>query len=423
MVGMSRSHVIYRDRKRTKPNVIFFLNFFIWGVLFSIYPSYLLYNSSLFRMIPVPYGIITHSARRLKYASRLRPLLVPKSLHTKSAPRVKTQTRNLRVYTGYAIALGLVSLNIYWIIYPSDRTKPTTLDERRFQPFAIISKELVSPTSFIFTLRPSSEPPSDPYAHLWAQGVWSVEFKQPQLQIARSYTPLPPTDFCVPGDLRFLIRREHNGEVSRYLDRLRIGAIVEIRGPRLEYEIPQNVSDVLFLAGGTGIAPALQVISTLLYARLGNRRVHEMPNIHILWANRRREDCIGGRRAVKNSWRNWWNSTSSTITDGLPNRIVQELQELEKKYEGKVRVDYMVDEEGSSIGKIDILKITGGSPKSDSADDAAPPGTKLLFISGPEGFIEFCAGPRELENGKLVQGRLGGILGGLKIDGWMVVKL
>lgn len=208
--------------------------------------------------------------------------------------------------------------------------------------------------------------------------------------------------------------------MSGYLDRLRIGAIVDIRGPRVEFEIPGGVEEVSFLAGGTGIAPAMQVVCSLLEER---KVEGEAPRIRILWANRRREDCAGAPRAEKKrGWSLWPSETVAGQTE-VPNRIVKELQELERRYDGRVKVEYMVDEEGRFIGKADILKITGGSSNSDSRTNFARPGKRLLFISGPEGFVEFYAGPREVENGKLGQGRVGGVLGALKLDDWTVVKL
>jgi cytochrome-b5 reductase len=314
-----------------------------------------------------------------------------------------------------------VSLSIVWAFYPSQTTEQRTLDERKFQPFAIISKEPVSSTSSIYTLQPGFEPKSDPYAELWARGVWSVEFKQPQLQIARSYTPLPPKQDTAPGNLRFLIRREHKGEVSNYLDRLRVGAIIDVRGPRIEYEIPENVSEVVFLAGGTGIAPALQVLHTVLKQRSREGEARKKPRIHILWANRRREDCVDGSKPASRGWWRW--SQPVTTTDQPPNKIVLELQDLKKAYEGKIKIDYMVDEEGTFIDKAKISKATSGSRSSNNGTESVRSGTKLLLLSGPDGFVNYFAGPKEWRDGREEQGKLGGVLAGLQLNDWRVVKL
>jgi hypothetical protein len=133
-------------------------------------------------------------------------------------------------------------------------------DPPRFTAFTITQREVVSPTSILVVIRRSLPPnsiPSDPYGESWRRGPWSVEIKQPQLQIARSYTPLPPSEDDQPGDLRFLIRREQKGEMSGYLWGLKEGDTMWLRGPKQEYELGEEISDVVFVAGGTGIAPAL----------------------------------------------------------------------------------------------------------------------------------------------------------------------
>lgn len=149
----------------------------------------------------------------------------------------------------------------------------------------------------------------------WARGVWSVEVKQPELMVSRRYTPLPCLERIVlpelgagmlkessmlvegegqgedggekGGELRLLIKFEPEGEVSRWLFGLPVGSTVWFRGPRWEWEYPwygqaskpdesegrgetivkggkvqeeEGVDRaIIFLAGGTGVAPALQV--------------------------------------------------------------------------------------------------------------------------------------------------------------------
>lgn len=292
--------------------------------------------------------------------------------------------------------------------------KALIFDSPKFTPFSIVSKEDVSPTSFIVTLRPRSlvDNPklakSDPYEKEWGTGPWSVEFKQPQLQIARSYTPLPPRENDTTGDLRFLIRREANGEMSRYLARLAVGEQVELRGPHSELELPNEVTDVVFLAGGTGIAPALQVAHTLLQVR---KPSENLPNIHIIWANRRREDCIGGA-----------DLHGAANTDRSEGTIVQELREFQERYPDNVRVDYLVDEEGKFLDQKTISRVTKREPEVKHQAVSTTIGSKLMFVSGPEGFVNFLAGPKKYWDGKEVQGELGGLIGKMGIRDWKVWK-
>ncbi|TVY16967.1 NADH-cytochrome b5 reductase 1, partial [Lachnellula arida] len=311
--------------------------------------------------------------------------------------------------------------------------KPTKIFEPpRFTPFAVIGREYVSATSMVLTVRPRAGSverecgDQDPYAEAWERGPWSVEAKQPELQIARAYTPLPPLDGNGKRDLRFLIRREERGEVSRYLHGLPLGAQVELRGPKTEAELPAAVSDVVFLAGGTGIAPALQVVYTLLERRKGG----EMLRIRVVWANRKREDCIGGASAHHPPPRTGnGNGNGTANTTPGPGYIVRELQNLQRKYPQNLQVQYVVDEEGTALDQKRIAPLLN-IPQSDARTVKYSPVTtridsKLLFVSGPDGFVDYLAGPKKWEGGKEGQGELGGrfkTYGGTGLEGVEAVK-
>ncbi|KAM3073378.1 mitochondrial peripheral inner membrane protein [Clarireedia jacksonii] len=298
--------------------------------------------------------------------------------------------------------IAIIALTLYLASSdsPSDK-KNQVFDAPRFKPFVIVSREDVSSTN------------SDPYAEYWRKGLWSVEFKQPFLQIARSYTPLPPTENSANGDLRFLIRKEPTGEMSNYLFGLPANGEVEVRGPHSEFDMPQNVQNVVFLAGGTGIAPALQVVHTLFEARKAETA---KPRIQIIWANRRREECLGAGAFAADRY-----STGRTTQDmGV---MVRHLQELQQKYPDNLLVDYVVDEDGTFIDKKMISRTIKSLPASQDDDSPAGPQSKLLFVSGPEGFINYFAGPKKWCNGRQISGELGGIIGRMGISDWCVFKL
>jgi cytochrome-b5 reductase len=293
--------------------------------------------------------------------------------------------------------LGIGYATTAYTLPPSPSGNHPVFSRPRFTPFTIIDREDVSPTGFILTVRPrkSTPPTSDPYADSWAQGTWSVEFKQPQLQIARSYTPLPPRPDLPPPDLRFLIRRETGGEVSNYLANLPPQATVELRGAHPGVDLPRGITDVVFLAGGTGIAPAMQVAHTLLENRTGGER----PSIHILWANRKRDDCV---------------------ERGAAGTVVRELQEMQQRFPENLRVEYLVDEEGTFLDQKRISVVTQRA-RGGSAGAGVDP--KLLFVSGPEGFVNFLAGPKRWEDGEEKQGNVGGVIKRMGLKGWKVWKL
>jgi ferredoxin-NADP reductase len=301
---------------------------------------------------------------------------------------------------------------------------PTT---NEFVKYTLARKEVLSSTCTIFSLRPATKsriPATVPDAE-WS--INSVELKQPQLQIVRSYTCLPPSADQPDDELRFLIRREQRGEVSNYVHRLPIGAEVEIRGPHAEYVIPENIESAVFLAGGTGIATALQAADVL----------DGEAKLHILWASRRREDCIGGLNdtvADTSRWTPWFKSKESarsqvTETDSQPaekSAVVAQLEALKRSFassekkQSRLTVDYFVDEENAFIDPARVKSIIADQTSAAQEPDA---GRKTIFVSGPAGFIGHWAGPKQWHQGQEIQGPLGGILSTFQLAGWEVVKL
>lgn len=241
-----------------------------------------------------------------------------------------------------------------------------------------------------------------------------------------------PAEPGQPSDeLRFLIKREKGGEVSSYLHRLEAGAEVEVRGPNAEYILPtaERVGKVVFLAGGTGIAPALQVAKLV---------AADEADVHILWANRHREDCEGGESdtlsAAGGSWSGMfsgWFSPFGTpgkdakVQDAAAEKrpkseIVRRLEALKRDGQGRVAIDYFVDEEERFIKPIEATTLVR-APFSLEGEKAG--GKNLLFVSGPEGFVNAWAGPKEWRDGRELQGPLGGVLAKLDLKDWEIVKL
>jgi hypothetical protein len=295
-----------------------------------------------------------------------------------------------------------------------------------FVRYTLAKKEDTSSTCSVFTLRPATASIIQTEGPGLENAIKSVQFKQPQLQIARNYTLLPSTNENT-GELGFLIRKELKGEVSGYLHRLPLGSELELRGPIVDYILPQDVDRVLFLAGGTGIAPALQVAEQL---------AGRVP-VHIMWANRRREDCKGGwsDSAQPSSWSaslrgffasRWSAAEPATKHDASgqeQNLVVARLDRMKEKSISPdpaaihpLQVDYFVDDESSFIRSKDVQRLLQSSDQQSS-------GKKLLLVSGPEGFINHWAGPKQWQNGREVQGPLGGTVSSLDLSGWHVVKL
>lgn len=324
-------------------------------------------------------------------------------------------------------AVGL-PLGYYFSDYLPLRKGNSLSDPSEFVKYTLIGKENVSSTCAIFRLKPSTGTAVDLDDPNLERAITSVEFKQPQLQIARSYTCLPQADGQHEDELRFLIRREQKGEVSNFLHRLPEGAELETRGLHPEFVLPENVNSVAFLVGGTGIAPAAQAADML----------SSEADVHILWASRRREDCIGGYNDTQPEGRsvgwNFWGASKAAKRgekgEDLPNAekgaLVALLENLKKRSAGadgrtrRLTVDYFVDEEGSFIRPEDVKRMLYQLSRSQKDTDS---GRNILFVSGPEGFLRYWAGAKQWSNGREVQGPLRGVLSTLDLSGWDVVKL
>lgn len=161
--------------------------------------------------------------------------------------------------------------------------------------------------------------------------------------------------------------------MSRYLYSLNEGDIVEIRGPEVEYIYPSwENKKIVFFAGGTGIAPALQIAGSLL---LQGKSEHGR-EAEILWAVRHKGETLGPMK--------------------------EEIDRLVSKAESagsKLTVRKFVDSEGGiKVRDIETAITTKGKANS------------RIFVSGPEGFIAWIAGPKDLRGGREEQGVLGGML-------------
>ncbi|KAJ5449599.1 uncharacterized protein N7458_006048 [Penicillium daleae] len=387
-------------------------------------------------------GLRSTATRFPRYASTSSTTSTSSS-SSSSPPSSTTTTPSSTSPKTRWLALTLVSLAAAGAgAYIRSQTPDSaTLNKETFTKYSLVSRDPVSATSSLFTLRPHyhSDSNYDVYEEAWRTGVWSVMFKQPQLQIGRDYTPLPTTaataltvDEENEGYLRFFIRKDPFGEVSRYLHSLDVGADIELRGPQIECEIPVGTKEILFIAGGTGIAPALQAG----YSLLNRTSEGDRPRIHIIWASRLRADCVGGvSDTVKaldapssRSWFSGWfgssNSVSQKETVSTVSReqgqslIVRELEALKSQYPGQITVDYYLDEDNRFIGKNDLAEFIKPSKEVEGQQKH-----KLILVSGPEGFISYMAGPKVWAQGTELQGPLKGIIKELDPKDWAVWKL
>ena len=342
-----------------------------------------------------------------KHLHAFRAYTVAKSRERSSLKRRSIYISVLAILTlssGAGIAYRYHDLAIDGTIFQRSQS----LNPSSFTAFTLTGKDYISAQNAIFTFAGpmSGQVRKDDQA--LNNRVLSVEIKQPQLQISRAYSPLPSmitdencSSFSLAEDSRiqFLIKKEQKGEVSRYLHKLPIGSQVEIRGPKIEYSLPEDPLEVIFIAGGTGIAPALQVAKIL----------HNKPfaKMHILWANKKEEELTG--------------SDAIFVRNDQKHPVVARLENLKDQFRERAKtlsVEYYVDEKNQYISSNDVKRYTVSK-----SNKSRTGGIRLILVSGPDGFVERWAGPKVWKNGQETQGQLGGLLGQINLKEWHVWKL
>ncbi|KHO00352.1 FMI1 protein [Metarhizium album ARSEF 1941] len=366
--------------------------------------------------------------------------------------------REARVLASTLIGIGLIGTASYYVLAP---TSHKSLNRDTFIPYTITSRQPISPTSVVFTVSPHGSDPSLPYllpnSKTSKYPLWSVEFKQPEVQIARHYTPLPPTDGenTEDGSLSFYLRAVGGGEMSNYLNKLSVGQDVYLRGPHAGFDVLQRLGEqknVVFLAGGTGVVPGMQVATAVLERGTAS-------SVKLLWAVRRREElqrCCGQSSATP-----WWKFFSAAAPIELsaeveqPSAMGKRLAQMKAKYGERLSIRVAVDEERVKFTEKDMEDaLAAGGPTLSSpgcqlhdqrlhvqasefeelsaechcaaGNDS---GKNLLMVSGPAGFVAHYAGDKAWLGGVLTQGAVGGVAGMLQrrnptlANDWLVLKL
>lgn len=360
---------------------------------------------STYHTTPIPrykgqeFSVPCHSTR-LGGTTRGFASTTPKrtKARAKSEERKPRRGRPLTILAITILGAALLSASTD-VSNPLGRKPKGVLNGETFVPFKVVLTECTSPSTFILTVAAPAPERADNAAAIrdaWAHGLWSVEVKQPQLQIARNYTPLPPAQTgAAPaaggggggGDggggaaeaehLRFLVRRYDGGEMSTYLSRLRPGDDIWLRGPHLGFDVAARLGPaggrVVFLAGGTGVAPALQVARTALLCAPPSQAGGKL-SVEIIWASRSRADCpgcprlLGRRDGVKGG--GIWDRLASVAggpaapaggqdPEAPEHPVVQELRELQVAYRGRgheLEFGCVADDEAGVISGADVTR-------------------------------------------------------------------
>ena len=151
--------------------------------------------------------------------------------------------------------------------------------------------------------------------------------------------------------LSLLVKQYSDGEVSRYLHSRSLGADIELCGPKIESSAAEAVKDNghwVFLAGGTGITPAIQFAQAKSTA-----------SIDIFYSSR--------------------DPSESSYLAGLV------------KTHKSIRIHNFHDSEGEMITERDIPRL---------------PQPAIAVVSGPDGYVDYIAGRRNRDTKRRENGIL-----------------
>jgi len=104
-------------------------------------------------------------------------------------------------------------------------------------------------------------------------------------EVYRPYTPTSSDDDL--GHFDLIVKVYPQGKMSQYLDHLKVGESIDVKGPKGEFKYKPNMKRSFgMLAGGTGITPMLQVIQAIL------KNPADKTHISLIFANVAEEDIL-----------------------------------------------------------------------------------------------------------------------------------
>lgn len=96
--------------------------------------------------------------------------------------------------------------------------------------------------------------------------------KVPGREVSRAYSP--STRPAENPSLEFLIRLQPNGAMSGYLaEEVCEGDVLSLEGPFGEFKWNKTKNPIIFVAGGTGLAPVLSMLNTISVERRHRERI------------------------------------------------------------------------------------------------------------------------------------------------------
>ena len=216
--------------------------------------------------------------------------------------------------------------------------------------------------------------------------------------LSKSYSPVSHPNQNGYFDLvvKAYAYREGGG-VGKYLCDMEVGSSItgKLKGERMMHGSPQVIGrgwkHIGLVAGGTGIAPLLQIARIVLESSTAE----EKPSVHLLFVNHTSKDILGK----------------------------EEIEELAREHPDHFFVTHSFtrqDDDDEAIGECPVgSKFARGRGDAELASTALPkpsPGETMVLVCGRDGFVAHWAGPvtraptTDGSKGPKIQGPLLGVL-------------
>jgi len=192
-----------------------------------------------------------------------------------------------KVAIAVAIGTAVLAAKVLLAPTPPKKIKEPALNSKEYRKFKLRERHEINHNtrSFRFELPNADDVLGLPIGqHLSVKAIVGGEGEEKK-EIFRSYTPVSSDDELGYFDL--LIKVYEKGAMSQYIDKLKVGDYLDVRGPKgLFVYKPNMVREIGMLAGGTGITPMLQVIRAIL------KNHQDTTKIHLIFANVTEPDIL-----------------------------------------------------------------------------------------------------------------------------------
>merc|ERR1712093_626528 len=157
------------------------------------------------------------------------------------------------------VLLGALFLIAAVVIATSKPKQKPVLDGTTWQKFPLKEVTRISPNTATYRFALPKE--TDILGLPIGQHI-SVQAEIDGKNVMRSYTPTSSDDDL--GHFDLLIKSYPTGNISKYFGELKVGDLVQFKGPKgqMKYS-PAMATNVGMIAGGTGITPMLQIIHAI----------------------------------------------------------------------------------------------------------------------------------------------------------------